>query len=87
MSSLTDIEKRYLEKLFGMRGGYVLDFTDATFGGLFNHYGINIHSNKCEIYGTSKAIAHQETQAWTALIRSFSQLILPLTPRGRSRWR
>ena len=32
MSSLTDIEKRYLEKLLDMGGGYVLDFTDATFG-------------------------------------------------------
>ncbi|EQD47076.1 hypothetical protein B2A_08592, partial [mine drainage metagenome] len=32
MSSLTDIERRYLEKLLRMGGGYVLDYSDATFG-------------------------------------------------------
>jgi len=31
MSDLTGIEKVRLEKLFGMRGGFVLDFTDRTF--------------------------------------------------------
>ena len=31
MSSLTETEKRYFEELFGMRSGYVLDFTDRTF--------------------------------------------------------
>lgn len=31
MSNLTVIEKMQLEKLFGMRSGYVLDFSDRTF--------------------------------------------------------
>jgi len=55
MSSLTDIEKRYLEKLLGMQSGYVLDYSDATFGEFFNRHKINIHGSKYQIYGTSKA--------------------------------
>jgi len=55
MSSLTDIEKRYFEKLFGMQSGYVLDYSDATFGEFFNRHRINIHSQKYQSYGTSKA--------------------------------
>lgn len=55
MSSLTDIEKRYFEKLLGMQSGYVLDFTDATFGEFFNRHKIDIHSSKYQTYGTSKA--------------------------------
>lgn len=55
MSSLTDIEKRYLEKLLGMQSGFVLDYTDATFGGFFKRYKIDIHGRKYQSYGTSKA--------------------------------
>lgn len=55
MSSLTDIEKRYLEKLFGMSSGYVLDYSDATFGEFFNRHGINIHGSNYQTYGVSKA--------------------------------
>lgn len=55
MSSLTNIEKRYLERLFEMGGGYVLDFSDNTFGEFFNKHRINIHGNKYQTYGTSKA--------------------------------
>jgi hypothetical protein len=55
MSSLTDIEKRYLEKLLGMQSGYVLDYSDVTFGEFFNRYKVNIHGNKYQTYGTSKA--------------------------------
>ncbi|AEN73389.1 hypothetical protein Rhom172_1466 [Rhodothermus marinus SG0.5JP17-172] len=55
MSSLTDVEKRYFEALFGMSGGYVLDYTDATFAELFNRHGIDIHSQRYTKYGTSKA--------------------------------
>ncbi len=55
MSSLTDIEKRYLEKLLGMGGGYVLDFTDATFGEFFERHNVDIHGNKYRTFGTSKA--------------------------------
>ena len=55
MSSLTDIEKRYLEKLLGMGGGYVLDFTDATFGEFFGRHNVDIHGHKYLTFGTSKA--------------------------------
>lgn len=55
MSSISDVEKLYFEKLFGMQSGYVLDYSDPTFGEFFNHHGINIHSSKYQVYGTSKA--------------------------------
>ena len=55
MSSLTDVEKRYLEKVLNMGGGYVLDYTDATFEEFFYRYKVNIHSDRYQTYGTSKA--------------------------------
>jgi len=55
MSSLTDIEKRYIEKLLNMGNGHVLDFTNATFGEFFERHSIKIHSQKYQIFGTSKA--------------------------------
>ena len=55
MSSLTDIEKRYLEKIFAMQSGHVLDYTDATFGEFFGRHKIDIHSSRYQKYGTSKA--------------------------------
>lgn len=55
MSSLTDIEKRYLEKLLGMQSGYVLDYSDATFSEFFNRHKIDIHGSRYQTYGTSKA--------------------------------
>ncbi|WP_374765254.1 hypothetical protein [Yunchengibacter salinarum] len=55
MSTLTDIQKRYLEKLLGMQSGYVLDYSDATFGEFFKRHKIDIHGRKYQTYGTSKA--------------------------------
>lgn len=55
MSSLTDIEKRYFEKLFDMESGYVLDFTNATYSEFFGRHNIDIHGSKYQTYGTSKA--------------------------------
>jgi hypothetical protein len=56
VSSLTDIDKRYLEKLFGMQSGYVLNYSDPTFGAFFRRHKIDIHNNeKYQGYGTSKA--------------------------------
>lgn len=55
MSSLTDVDKRYLEKLLGMQSGYVLDYSDATFGEFFQRHKIDIHNAKYQTYGTSKA--------------------------------
>jgi hypothetical protein len=55
MSSLTDIEKRYFEKLLNMQSGYVSDYSDPTYGEFFNRHGIDIHGLKYQTYGTSKA--------------------------------
>ena len=55
MSSLNDVEKRYIEKLFGMQSGYVLDYSDPTFGEFFNRHKIDIHGPNYRTYGTSKA--------------------------------
>ena len=55
MSSLTDIEKRYFEKLFGMGSGYVFDFSDVTFGEFFRRHNVDIHGRKYQTLGTSKA--------------------------------
>ena len=55
MSSLSDIEKRYLEFILDMGGGYVLDYSDGTFGEFFRSYGVDIHGVKYQSYGTSKA--------------------------------
>ena len=55
VSSLTTVDRRYLEDILDMGGGYVLDFTDATFAEFFNHYSVNIHSHRYQTYGSSKA--------------------------------
>lgn len=55
MSSLTDTEKRYFEKLFGMQSGYVLDYSDPAFGEFFRRHKVDIHGPKYQTYGTSKA--------------------------------
>lgn len=56
MSSLTDIEKNYLETLFEMNTGYVLDFSNQTFYEFIkNITNIDIHDIKYQIYGSSKA--------------------------------
>ena len=55
MSSLSVSEQRYIEKVLNMRTGFVLDFTDATFGAFFKRHGVDIHGNKYQTYGTSKA--------------------------------
>ena len=56
MSSPSLLEKIQLEKLLKMASGYVLDFTDATFGDFFiETVGIDIHSEKYQKKGSSKA--------------------------------
>ena len=55
MSSLTETEKLYFEKLFGMSSGYVLDFTDSKFGTFFRRFNVEIHSIKYQTLGMSKA--------------------------------
>jgi hypothetical protein len=57
MSSLTSAEKQYFEKLLDMGGGYVLQqvYNDQSYGEFFKRHGIDIHGNKYQTYGTSKA--------------------------------
>ena len=56
MSSLTYLEKRQLENLFGMGSGYVLDFTNRTFQEFFKDVvKIDIYDQRYEKNGSSKA--------------------------------
>ena len=55
MSSLTDIDKRCFEEILKMGGGYVLDFSNCSFGQFFARHKIDIHNQKYQTYGTSKA--------------------------------
>lgn len=55
MSSLTTADIQYLEKILDMASGYVLNFTNATFGQLFNRFNVNIHGVQYRTHGSSKA--------------------------------
>ena len=55
MSSLTGAEKLILEKVLPMGEGYVMDFSDASFGQFFNDYNVDISDARYQLYGTSKA--------------------------------
>lgn len=56
MSCLTTGDKRVLEDFLGMGSGYVLDFSDRTFADFVHEaVGIEIHSGKYTVKGTSKA--------------------------------
>ena len=56
MSDLSSIEKRKLERLLQMGTGYVLNFSDRTFGEFFEgHTGLDIDHVRYKAGGTSKA--------------------------------
>lgn len=55
MSTLTEVDKRFLENILGMEGGWLLDYNDMTFGQFFNRHNVDIHGAKYQTYGTSKA--------------------------------
>jgi hypothetical protein len=56
VSNLTVIEKQIFEELFGMSGGYVLDFTDRSFGDFFiGSVGVDIFDPKYDYHSGSKA--------------------------------
>ena len=56
MSSLTSREKRVLEQYLEMGSGYVLNFSDRTFGEFVHDVvKVEIHSERYTIHGTSKA--------------------------------
>ena len=46
MSDLSGSERRKLEKLLGMGGGYVLNFSDRTFGDFFDEYRVEIDAER-----------------------------------------
>ncbi|MCH7764898.1 MAG: hypothetical protein IIB95_14375 [Candidatus Marinimicrobia bacterium] len=55
MAKLKSNELLKIEKLFGFKSGYVLDFTNATFEQFFRtSFNIEIYSDKYEVYGDSK---------------------------------
>jgi hypothetical protein len=56
MSRFSMAERHDLERLLGMSGGYVLNFSDRTFAEfVFETVGIDIHDEKFTAEGTSKA--------------------------------
>ncbi|MBO1256700.1 hypothetical protein J3L16_13490 [Alteromonas sp. 5E99-2] len=55
MANLSMVDKRLLEDLLGMAGGYVLDFSNNTFAEFFNQHGIEIYLDKYTTFGDSKA--------------------------------
>lgn len=55
MSTLTPGEKGKLENLFGMRSGYVLNFSNNSFDEFFQYFDVDIYSARYERRGESKA--------------------------------
>jgi hypothetical protein len=56
MADLKTLEKRHFEDLFGMSGGFVLDFTNRSFATVLrDSVGINIYDQKYAVDGESKA--------------------------------
>lgn len=56
MSTLSIADRRNLETFLGMSGGYVLNFSDRTFGDFaVEAVGLDIHAEKYTVEGTSKA--------------------------------
>lgn len=55
MAEISAFERRKLEKLLGMGGGYVLDFSDRTYSEFFIDFRIDIDSAQFRVGGDSKA--------------------------------
>ena len=55
MADLSGSDRRKLEKLLGMGGGYVLNFSDRTFGDFFDEHRVEIDAERYRARGTSKA--------------------------------
>lgn len=55
MANLSMVDKRLLEDLLGMGGGYVLDFSNNSYAEFFKQYDINIYQDKYAVIGDSKA--------------------------------
>ncbi|PYE93020.1 hypothetical protein C8J35_11617 [Rhizobium sp. PP-F2F-G38] len=55
MSTLTTAELKLIDSLFGMYGGWVLDFSNARFAAFFlTDVGVDIYDDAYAIHGTSK---------------------------------
>lgn len=56
MATLKRSEMRFIDEVFDMAGGYVLDFSNRTFAEFFeDEFGINIYQEKYQSRGGSKA--------------------------------
>lgn len=55
VNSITSVDRRVIEDLLDMSGGYVLDFNNPQFVSLFADRGIEIFSERFSTEGTSKA--------------------------------
>ena len=78
MSSLTAADKLYLENILAMGGGYVLKFSDATFQQLFHRYSVDIHGDRYQTYGRSKAKKMQafwEKESDTLVAQVLSEMV------------
>ena len=79
MSSLKMLERECLEDLFGMGGGYVMDFSNRTFSEFFRESArVDIYSDKYAENGDSKAKrlrAFIELEADTLVGKTISDLL------------
>ena len=79
MSSLTSLDKRIFEDLFGMSSGYVLEYSNATFAELFREcVKVDIYNSKYAFNGDSKAKrlrAFWETQTDTLVGKVLKELL------------
>ncbi len=66
MSSLKTTDKKILEKLFKMEGGYVLDFTDKAMERFFKEdFGISVYDEKYDLDFPSKSKANRLRGIWS----------------------
>lgn len=63
MADLTGSDRRKLEKMLGMGGGYVLNFSDRTFGDFFDEYRVEIDAERYRARGTPAAFARRLSSA------------------------
>lgn len=55
MASLSTVDMKLVDSLFGMDGGYVLNFSNKTFASFFSRdVGVNIYDDAYAIHGNSK---------------------------------
>ena len=55
MATLSTVDMKLIDSLFGMYGGYVLNFSNKTFASFFSRdIGIDIYDDAYAIHGTSK---------------------------------